>query len=373
MDAATTYRRWGYLGCCCAALALSACPQLLSDEFLLGREVQASDAGSSAGAGDAGRARRPDAGRRDPPDATGGVGDPGDAGLRLATCNDGLRNQDETGIDCGGGVCSPCNCRFGPFHDVVQVDGLGADDRFGPMLSADGTWLYYSVKTSTTVEDLFRATRSGTGSVFTGAEALTEINGSALEGSPFLSRDHRTLLFFSDRAGGLGTRDLWQATRASADGAFAAPEPIAGVNSTAMDLLPRLSYDGLALWFESTRSGGSGNSDIWVAERPTPSGAFGAPHPRADLNTSAREEGFSLSADQLTIVLASNRGLDNMDLWMATRTDPRANFGALTAIAELNGASDEIDPGLSLNGREIFFTTMRDTDYRIYHAVRDCQ
>ncbi|MEO8184713.1 MAG: hypothetical protein ABI895_38380 [Deltaproteobacteria bacterium] len=375
MEAATTHRHWGYLGCCGAVLALSGCPQLLGDEFL----IRPPDAGSSAGAGTAGQgglasAGAADGGERDQPDATAGaVGDSGAADVREATCNDGLRNQDEAGVDCGGSACSPCNCQFGPFHDLVQVEGLGTDDRFGPMLSADGSWLYYSVKSSSAVEDIFRATRSDTGSVFTNAEALADINGSSLEGSPFLSRDQRTLLFFSDRSGGLGNRDLWMAARARASLPFSAPQLIAGVNSTAMDVLPRLSYDGLTLLFESTRSGGSGSSDIWAAERPTSTGLFGSPYPREDLNTSSREEGFSLSGDQLTIVLSSNRGVSSMDLWMATRSDPRADFGPLVPLAELNGSEDEIDPGLSLNGREIFFTTMRDGDYRIYHAVRDCQ
>jgi len=337
----TAHRRGAYLGCCCATLLLSGCPQLLSDQFLLGRDLPPLDAGSPA---DAGR-RVLEATRHSRDAATDAAGDPGDAGA----------------------------CRFGPFHDIVQVDGLGSDDRFAPMLSADGTWLYYSVKKSSTLEDLFRAKRSGTGITFTGAEALATVNTSSLEGSPFLSADDRTLLFFSDRAGGVGNRDLWMATRASANEDFVAPLPIAGVNSTAQDLLPRLSYDGLTLLFASARAGGSGNTDIWAAERSTSTGPFGAPYPRADLDTSAREEGFSLSGDQLTIVLSSNRGVESMDLWQAQRTDPHADFGPFVPLVELNGSADELDPGLSLNGREIFFTTSRDGDYRIYHAVRDCQ
>jgi hypothetical protein len=374
LEAATTHRRWGYLGYCCAALALSACPQLLGDEFLLSRTVQAPDAGFSAGTAGQGGQASGGAGGSDLPDATAGAaGDPGDAGVRALTCNDGLRNQEETGVDCGGSFCSPCNCQFGPFHDIVQVEGLGTDDRFGAMLSADGTSLYYSVQPSAGVEDIFHASRTGTGIVFQNVQPLAGINGTSLEGSPFLSRDQRTLLFFSDRAGGLGNRDLWMATRASTSDDFSAPEFIAGVNSTAMELLPRLSDDGLTLMFESNRSGGSGSSDIWAAERSTPAGPFGAARPRADLNTSSREEGFSLSGDQLTIVLSSNRGVASMDLWIGTRSDPRADFGPLVPLEELNGSADELDPGLSLTGRELFFTTTRDGDQRIYHAVRDCQ
>jgi hypothetical protein len=283
-----------------------------------------------------------------------------------------VRNQDETAVDCGGKACTPCNCVFGPFHDVVQVEGLGSDDRWGPMLSADGKSLYFSVQASSD-EQIHRALRSGTGTVFTNDAPLAGINGSGLDGSPFISRDDRTLMFFSDRAEGVGDRDLWLATRASAEQEFGAAQLMAGVNSSAMDLLPRLSYDGLTLFFESTRAGGSGNSDIWAAERATSSAPFGPPQPRADLNTSGREEGFSLSGDQLTIVLASSRGGAGMDLWLAGRSDPHGDFAAPVQLRELNSTADDLDPGLSLDGSEIFFTTQRDGDYRIYHAVRDCQ
>jgi hypothetical protein len=380
VDVAPAQRGWGHAAACCIAFALVGCPQLLGDDFLLTRDGQAdagvprSGSGGGAGADTAGKGGR-DAGSgggsyesADASSAGASGAPPGDP-----TCNDGVRDQDETGVDCGGRVCSPCDCVFGPFHDVVQVEGLGSDDRWGPMLSADGKSLYFSVQAAGD-EQIYRAVRSsGAGIVFSGYEPLTDINSSGLDGSPFISPDERTLMFFSDRAGGVGSRDLWLATRASASQDFGAAQLMAGVNSTAMDLLPRVSYDGLTLFFESTRPGGSGNSDIWAAERATPGGPFGAPHPRADLNTPGREEGFSLSGDQLTIVFSSSRGGSGMDLWLARRGDPHGNFAAPVLLSELNSAADDLDPGLSLDGREIFFTTQRDSDYRIYHALRDCQ
>jgi hypothetical protein len=217
-------------------------------------------------------------------------------------------------------------------------------------------------------EDLYRATRTGTSTVFTGMQAVPNVNSSTLDGSPFLSADDRTLLFFSERPGGVGSRDLWMATRASASAEFSEPVPVPGVNSSAMDLLPRLSPDGLSLLFESTRNG---SSDIWAAERSTPNGTFGAPRLRTDLSSDARDEGLSLTRDQLSVVIASSRG-GEMALWMATRPDASAEFGTATLISELNSPEDEIDPALSADGHEIFFATTRDGDYRIYHAVRDC-
>lgn len=379
MDVVPAQRRWGWMACCCIALA--GCPQLLSDDFMPTRQLDADAAVQEGGSGGASGAHGVGGGGGGKDAGAAGAGDSADAASAGAsgapaaspTCNDGVRNQDETDVDCGGKACTPCNCVFGPFHDVLQVDGLGSDDRWGPMLSADGKTLYFSVQAASD-EQIYRALRSsGTGSVFTDFAPLPGVNGSGLDGSPFVTRDDRTLMFFSDRPSGMGSRDLWSATRASASQEFGPAQLMAGVNSTAMDLLPRLSYDGLTLFFESTRPGGSGNSDIWAADRATPNGPFGVPHPRADLNTAAREEGFSLSGDQRTIVFSSSRGGSGMDLWLAQRSDPHGNFGAPVLLSELNSSADDLDPGLSLDGREIFFTTQRDSDYRIYHALRDCQ
>lgn len=365
MEGASTCRRGAYVGCCCAALALIGCPQVLTDDFLAGQGAAGSPGAGGQGGGSAGTAG---AGTDTPDASSSGSGGGPDAGS--ASCDDGVRNQEETGVDCGG-PCPAC-CTVGPFRDVVQVEGLGADDRYGPALSADGQRLYFSRVLPNGNEDLFRARRGANGAVFTELQPVPQLNGPSLEGSPFASSDGLTLFFFSDRNGGSGSRDLWQATRASTLDDFANPALVPGVNSAAMELLPWLSADGSTLWFVSTRNGGSGGSDIWEAVRSSPSGSFGAPRPRADLNTSAREEGFTLSADELTVILASTRDGGDLDLFIGTRAERSADFGPLTLLGELSSPQDDMDPFLSADGRELYFVSSRDGDYRIYHALRDC-
>ena len=34
------------------------------------------------------------------------------------SCSDGIQNQDETGVDCGGSVCSACARNFFVFVDL---------------------------------------------------------------------------------------------------------------------------------------------------------------------------------------------------------------------------------------------------------------
>jgi hypothetical protein len=365
---AAAHVRPGYLGIAGVALALTGCPQLLDDDFR-----SRLDAG--IGKGDAGKIR---SGRPGDREAGGGAAGsnvgPRDAstdGVPGQSCSDGTLNQDELAVDCGG-VCPACNCELGAFGQVAQVTGLGsAGDEYGPSLSPDGASLYFSVATDA-AEDIFVATRTGRSTAFSAVHELPVVNGSALDGSPYVTNDDRTLLFFSNRAGGVGDRDLWMATRLRPDLDFAEPVPIAGVNSTGLDLLPELSPDGLTLRFESVRSGGSGSSDLWIAERSLPSGPFGAPRPLSELNTTGREEGFSLSRDQLSIVFSSNRGGAGMHLWLATRGAVTSPFGTPEPLSELDSAAGELDPALSLDGREIFFVSTRSGDFRIWHAVREC-
>ena len=61
-----------------------------------------------------------------------------------------------------------------------------------------------------------------------------------------------------------------------------------------------------------------------------------------------------------------------MDLWVARRGAVDAPFGTPVPLSELNSTAVELDPALSLDGREIFFVSTRSGDYRIWHASREC-
>lgn len=47
------------------------------------------------------------------------------------------------------------------------------------------------------------------------------------------------------------------------------------VNSSANESGPNLLADGLSLYFQSARSGGYGDKDLWLATRPTTNDAWG--------------------------------------------------------------------------------------------------
>jgi Tol biopolymer transport system component len=88
----------------------------------------------------------------------------------------------------------------------------------------------------------------GAAALFGGA-----LNTAASEGDPEFSPDGRTLVFWSDRAGGRGSADLW-ASRRAADGSWSPPVPLRGAaNSPWFDFTPSFSPDGRWLYFASER------------------------------------------------------------------------------------------------------------------------
>jgi Tol biopolymer transport system component len=257
----------------------------------------------------------------------------------------------------------------------VQGLDLGFDgfQLWAPALSSDGATLYFAAAAPGVPERIFAATRSQRGRRFSNAVLLPGLDSGTGDGTPLPSHDGLRLYFYSRRAGGNGERDLWLATRADPSTDFAAPALLEVVNTPALEHLPWLSADELTLLFVSTRAGGLGQSDVWLAQRPKADEAF-AP-PTLLRASSVSDEGRAvLSSSGRTLIFASDRagsaGLQ--DLWSATRTEDAAEFGEATNLGSLNGPAMELDPFLSLDERELFFVSDRDGPSELWRAQRRC-
>jgi Tol biopolymer transport system component len=143
----------------------------------------------------------------------------------------------------------------------ASINTAGAD--MDPAVSADGLRLYYSMPPQTN-QSLGLATRATDSDPFGAATLITELNDAQLPDlDPAPSRDELVMAFTSFRGGGF---HIYYATRASRTHAWGAPQEVPGVNdSLGDDRSPYLTADGCALYFTSSRSGGAGGLDLYVA------------------------------------------------------------------------------------------------------------
>ncbi|WP_164523314.1 TolB family protein [Sphingomonas koreensis] len=99
--------------------------------------------------------------------------------------------------------------------------------------------------------------------------------------------------------------DIYHAAR-SPDGSFAAPVRLpAPVNSPQSELLPRVDAAG-TLYFGSSRPGGHGQSDIYVAQQRD--GAWQVRNLGSPVSTAANEYEAEVSRDGNTLILVADRG-----------------------------------------------------------------
>ena len=95
---------------------------------------------------------------------------------------------------------------------------------------------------------------------------LSDPNGS--DQKVAVRTDGHELFFASIRSGGFGIFDIYRLTRQSISDPWSAPEHLdAPINGPDIDSQPSLSRDGRTLIFTSIRAGGYGAQDLWMSTR----------------------------------------------------------------------------------------------------------
>jgi hypothetical protein len=278
------------------------------------------------------------------------------------------------GGSAGAAVENPSVNAGGPcteFSPPERLSGFGlTGNLYGPALSLDALQLVFAQ--FSTAESLVTARRSDRGTVFAPATSVTGINGAGNNGTPFLTQDGLTLYFYSDRAGGLGSRDIWQARRSDPSAAWQNVAPVPVINSSSLDHLPTLSADQLTLVFASNRSG-LGRADLWIAERTSVLGNFSPPQNLVALNTPVEDSGPSLSSDGLALYFSSQRPSEvASDIWVATRPDRGSSFGMPVKVDAVNSPGDDLNVTLSPDGLELILSSNRSGSYQLWRSLRSC-
>lgn len=157
------------------------------------------------------------------------------------------------------------------------------------------------------------------------------LNTGAKEFDPSFSADGRWLYFFSNRPGGRGGDDLYRAP-VLADGGFGPAEHLGvGVNGRGDEWAPTPSRDGRHLLFASDSFGGAGRHDLFVA---TWNGkAYVDPKPVAGVNTAADEFDAAWLGDGRALVFARSRDVERQPIRLYLAQCEGAKYGAATPLA----------------------------------------
>ncbi|MFX0197117.1 MAG: hypothetical protein ACFFCW_13400 [Candidatus Hodarchaeota archaeon] len=205
------------------------------------------------------------------------------------------------------------------------------------------------------------------------------VNSSATEYDPGISSDELELYFHSDRAGGYGPLDIWVSRRATTKDEWGVAVNLGPtVNSSSLDECPFISPDGLALYFSSYRSGGSGGFDLWITTRSTKGDPWEPPENLGPIiNTSGGEAHPYISADGLSLYFAGaagpmdtprNGGYGGGDIWLTELTTGRQGtelvWGKpINLGATINSSVYDAAPCLSVDGLMLLFHSDRTGGY----------
>jgi hypothetical protein len=185
---------------------------------------------------------------------------------------------------------------------------------------------------------------------------IAELADVAVDDDPTITADRLELFFNSDRAPGPGGGDIFVTTRASVSAPWGTPTVVPELSSTSGETTPKISSDGLTIYFASDRLGAG--YDLFVSTRASRTSAWSTPSAVVELNTAFRETGASMSPTELSLVLTSDRD-GNTDSYLATRTSPTAAWSTPVAIAEANSPGYEADPCLTHQDRVLVFESDR--------------
>lgn len=198
----------------------------------------------------------------------------------------------------------------------------------------------------------------------------SELNTPYLDGCPIQSPNGLRLYMASTRPGGVGGIDIWVAERDSTSATWGAPvnlgEP---VNSTADDFCPTPVRGGL--FFVSTRVGECGGADIYFSRRIS-SGTWAAPeNVGCEVNSVAGEASpsYVTAGKRTRLFFSSNRsgGFDADPEGTTPDSDiyvslkqADGSFGPAKLVPGVNTGVEDARPNVRGDGREIVFDSNRE-------------
>ena len=199
------------------------------------------------------------------------------------------------------------------------------------------------------------------------------VNSAHSEGVSDMPSNGLELYFEAARPGGHGDHDIWFAKRKTVTDLWEAAINLAvPVNSPFRDERPCITRDGLTLYFMSTRPGGHGGADLYMTKRVTIGDPWGEPLNLGEpANSSAWEMSPSISADGLSLYFCSNREKLGTIYWalgyiyVATRPTTDDSWSTPKKLGPMVNpglAYDSDYPRISPDGLSLYFRRLYSSE-----------
>ena len=187
-----------------------------------------------------------------------------------------------------------------------------------------------------------------------------------------ISADGKIILFQSNRIdGSQGGNDIWAMVRKNPNDDLGWSQPVnlgPVINTSANEVAAKYLFNELrgkaSLFFSSTRSGGSGGSDIYESE--VGETGFQSPVNILELNSASLDTCFWVRDDGLEIIFTSNRpnlegDMTKFDLWVSTRSTVYETWSPAESLGStLNSeAYGDFNPMLGSGDRTLYFASER--------------
>ncbi|MGC3946815.1 MAG: OmpA family protein [Chryseolinea sp.] len=253
-----------------------------------------------------------------------------------------------------------------PSGAVVENVGKAINSSFheySPLVSSDGNTMIFTsnrptdgVPSGKLYEDIYISKRVN--NQWSKPQKISpNINIRFNDAAASLSRDGKTLIIYYEYGGG----DIYISQLKGNE--WSKPIPLnQNVNSPASwETSAFVTSDGQKLYFTSNRAGGMGSLDIYVSEMEITGDWGKAKNLGPVVNTSGREDSPAVDADGKTLFFSSDghRGMGGMDIFRSEFKDGKwqkpVNLGY-----PINSVEDDSFFGLTGDRRQAFFSSMRE-------------
>ena len=295
-----------------------------------------------------------------------------------ATGGTGISTGSTAPIDAGTGATGGCDLSqpFGTPFQVVPSSLTSGES--GLSVSADGLTAIAGINPSTTGSnyDLKMYTRSSVTVAFGNQQELpgaSNINTSNTEASPRLSRDGLNLFYTSCHPGGCS---LYLVTRTSPNASFGTCSPLPStINIQSSEGGAWISPDNADFYWVSANV---------IYHATISGGVFANAAPVSELSLGEnqnRDTAPVLTDDQLTLYLASDRAaatnadsIGYLRIWRSTRASIAAPWNALSLVSELDqGAGTDggnYTEDVSADGCIIYFSSRVGNQVHLFQASK---